>query len=172
MIDFRKVLYIPVSIQKKQNSAITLAWMLSNIYNFRFEMSEFYNIANIDINQGIGLEEIRQYLKTKKMYYFDNQVDASINFDYINLLQNDILSGIVYTSYNNDNIPHMSLLTEISQSHFLMLYGNANYNDIKKAENLFIFFVSILPDISKYVKVVSPSGSKLNRYPAHEDDFI
>ncbi len=153
MIQLEKIpTNLPTEIEETGNPAIIMLWMLSKIFNYEFDLSELY--IQLGVDNGIDFQKIPDYINKKGLYYLDAPEDCNILFgDYENLLQNDIVGGVLYTSYSENNIPHSSLITEFKEDMILLTYGSEQYYKINDIKGLYLFFISTRPQMKEFFQV-------------------
>jgi hypothetical protein len=168
MIDFDKIPNsLPKEISDTRNSGIVLSWMLSKIFNFSFDLLDFYKIIKYDSANGIKIDNIIRYTNSKGLYFYDFPQNSSVNANFYKSKDAGIATAIAYSAYGKDKCAHMSLIESISGTKFSMLYGNPNYTDLTQISGLYMFFITRLHDISDYIKTLSPLVTKLSRYPEY-----
>jgi uncharacterized protein (TIGR02145 family) len=151
MIDFNKInKKLPNDVSQSNNSAIVLLWMLSEIYDFTFDYSEIYRLIKKNKGEGISPNDIKKYVEIKGLFFKDFETGSIISYNYEKLLSNDILGGICYISYDTDNIPHISLYSEMNDESISLLYANKNHTEKSKMKDAYYFFISQKPDIQAY----------------------
>jgi hypothetical protein len=163
MIDFNRIQFIPDEIALLNNGGIVTCWLISEIFDIEFNLEECIYLTKYNSDIGFDGTKIKAFSSEKGLYYYDTAICTTITYkNYDDLLKNDIIGGIMLTGYGDDNKPHISLLTKMQGPNFLMTYGPNDYNDFKKVKGLYLFFISSLPDISRFIKV---KGGDLRRFP-------
>jgi len=163
MINFSKIpSNLPKVVDKQNNSGIVLCWMLSKVFNFKFDIAECISTLELNNEVGFNASNIEKYTIRKKLFYFDAPENTSVQFNFTELVENNIALGLIYTGYDGNNESHISLINYFEGVDFSLTYGNPAYNDLRKVENLYIFFISPSSDISKFVKT---DNGKLRRVP-------
>jgi hypothetical protein len=165
MINFNKIHFMPDEIAILNNGGIITCWLISELFDVKFSLEECIDLAKFNSNKGFDGTKIKTFTSENGLYYFDTDKNTIISYQkYDELLNNNIIGGIMFTGYGDDNTPYSSLLTKMQGSNFLMTYGPTDWNDFEKVKGLYIFFVSTLPDISKFLKV---KGGTLKRFPPY-----
>ena len=145
MIDFAKINIDNNKIEEiKQignSCGVVSCYLLSLIFDFKFNIEEFRNI-------GIGMtaSQVQKYAKKNGVDYMskENQGNKSnCSFkDYDILLKNNIIIDLSATNLNGKNKSHTSILTEIKGDNFKPIFAD-HKNGIKqfsKLENTYLTF--------------------------------
>jgi len=151
MIDFSKIgidLDKIKEIEKIPNSCgVVVCYILSLIYKFDFEISEFYGIG-----EGMTSDDIRRYAERNGVNVACVDGVGVVSYaDYNVLLKNDII-GCVFgdnTGYNGN--PHASIARYMSSNVINQLYSHEVETLVKNIKDMNTYFFYKDANISDFV---------------------